>query len=184
MWHFDKAKFPALLSLLCDPSLNPPKRRIYVSAATVTQWCRVLQYQMKAFIVNHVLIHAQQSICLLTLSRKYLTEIPQRYLRGDIHYLRVLRFSIISLGFWKVLQTHNDPSTPSSLYSALLCVCVSKYGHGKAGSTQESRIQSGGRELVGVDLHQPLGEFEGSIQRQSSKDESRDGKGAPWHSKV
>lgn len=31
MWHFDKAQFPALLSLVCDPRLNPLKGHSYTT---------------------------------------------------------------------------------------------------------------------------------------------------------
>lgn len=37
MWRFDKARLPALLSLLHDPSLNPQNCSINITAATVIQ---------------------------------------------------------------------------------------------------------------------------------------------------
>lgn len=74
-------------------------------------------------------------------------------------------------------QTHNEPSSPvhpTRLFALSCCVAEVRYGHSKAGNTQEGGIQSNGRELLGVDFRQPLGEFEESSWRQSSRDESTD----------
>lgn len=66
-----------------------------------------------------------------------------------------------------------NPPPPSTQHLSLLCPVVwLRWG---AGSTQERGIRRDGRELLGVDFRQPLGEFEGSGQRQSSRDESTSG---------
>lgn len=88
------------------------------------------------------------------------------------------------LGFWVMLicfaeacgHTINlpPPVLPHPLFILSCCVAEVRYGHAKAGSTQERGIQSNRGELLGVDFRQPLGEFEESGRRQSSRDESTD----------